>query len=191
MNNPKTRQQWILDLLKSEPTLSYVDCWGKYGVKWGKKENTFIKDWKKATEEFQAYQKKISDKVIEETASIEIEERKKAISTKIDRLAGLEKQIKRLEDFLAKGKTLAYTFSQGVYISQERGLTALEVSKIESTIKDIRAEISKIEGDYAPNKFEADINTTIKNPEQVLKNLSEKQRESLLKLAEELDQDDE
>ncbi|MGY5550789.1 phBC6A51 family helix-turn-helix protein [Riemerella anatipestifer] len=38
---------------------------------------------------------------------------------------------------------------------------------------------------------EAEVNTTIKNPEQVLKNLSEKQRESLLKLAEELDQDDE
>ncbi|MBO4234076.1 hypothetical protein FO675_07140 [Riemerella anatipestifer] len=39
--------------------------------------------------------------------------------------------------------------------------------------------------------IEAEVNTTIKNPEQVLKNLSEKQRESLLKLAEELDQDDE
>lgn len=172
MNNPETRQQWIVDLLKSEPTLSYMDMFSKYSVNFSKTERTFAKDWKKATEEFQAYQKKISDKVIEETTSIEIEERKKAISTKIDRLAGLEKQIKRLEDFLAKGKTLAYTFSQGVYTSQERDLTALEVAKIESTIKDIRAEISKIEGDYAPTKQEVENKGNVL--ELVIKRVDEK-----------------
>ncbi|WP_156809702.1 hypothetical protein [Riemerella columbina] len=38
---------------------------------------------------------------------------------------------------------------------------------------------------------EADVNTTIKNPEQALKKLTAKERASLLKLAEELDQENE
>lgn len=154
MNNPKTRQQWILDLLKSEPNLSYGDVLPKYCLKWSKTKTTFTKDWKNASEQFESFQKEVSDKLIEETTNIEIEERKGVISTKIDRLASLEKQIERLEGFLSKGKTIAYTFIQGVFVSRERDLTALEVAKVESTIKDIRAEISKIEGDYAPAKQE-------------------------------------
>ena len=32
-NTPKNRQTWILDSLKSEPSLSYSEVWGKYEVK--------------------------------------------------------------------------------------------------------------------------------------------------------------
>lgn len=86
MNNPKTRQQWIYDELVSNPNLSYSECWGIFGVKWGKTENTFTADWNKATVKHKEYQDVINNAKLEESIKIEKQAVRKAILTKHEAL---------------------------------------------------------------------------------------------------------
>ncbi len=87
MNNPKSRQQWVYDLLISEPTLSYGDCFTKYSLNFTKTKRTFAKDWKQAQARLKEYQKTINEEKLSEC----IEQEKKAVKRKIlDKLGLME-----------------------------------------------------------------------------------------------------
>lgn len=82
MNNPKERQEWIYQELIKTPALSYTDCWGKYGVKWGKKENTFTSDWNKANKRFKEYQRAVNEAKMDASIKEEVKSLKRDILQK-------------------------------------------------------------------------------------------------------------
>lgn len=97
MNNPKTRQQWILEGLKFNPSISFVEMFSKYFVEFSKSEVTFSKDWNKANEDLKEYQKIINNVKLEESISLEKESLKRNILSKHDALEILTE--------IAQGKT--------------------------------------------------------------------------------------
>lgn len=77
---------------------------------------------------------------------------KSGIKTKLERLIELQKQVEQLQKELDDNRTIISTFYDGAMITDYRELTPLERAKLHQIIKEVRAEISKIEGDYAPTK---------------------------------------
>ncbi|MBS9780143.1 MAG: hypothetical protein KGV51_05890 [Moraxellaceae bacterium] len=84
MNNPKTRQQWIYDLLAKQPTLSYAPVFANYKKKWAKSKTTFDKDWKKAQERFKDFQQKINDEKLKQQIKLEKQAVKRDILDKFE-----------------------------------------------------------------------------------------------------------
>lgn len=84
MNNPKARQQWILDELVKLPNISYVEMWARYGQKWAKGKTTFDKDWLKANTDLNEYQDAIKKAKLEQSIEIEKEAVKRNILTKLE-----------------------------------------------------------------------------------------------------------
>lgn len=84
MNNPKARQQWILDELKKAPATSYVEMWARYGQKWAKGKTTFDKDWLKANTDLNEYQQAIKKAKLEQSIETEKEAVKRNILTKLE-----------------------------------------------------------------------------------------------------------
>ncbi|WP_315507844.1 hypothetical protein [Capnocytophaga leadbetteri] len=148
-NNPKNRQTWILDSLKSEPSLSYSDMWGKYEVMWGKGQTTFDKDWKQAQKQHQEYQKQAQQVKLEQSLSVEKEAVKKGLKTKIDRITILQKQIDNILERLEKGTHPQEVRNHDGKIQRyERTLTPSEITAYNRTVRELQSEISKMEGDY-------------------------------------------
>lgn len=85
-NNPKGRQMFILDELKNNPSLSYLDCFSKFSVVFSKTERTFNEDWKKANLELKQYTETINNAKLEESIKIEKQAVKKAILQKHEAL---------------------------------------------------------------------------------------------------------
>lgn len=158
-NTPAYRQEWILEELKKSPLLSYGDMWQKYGSKWHKSERTFARDWEGAQEQFQIYQKKANEE--KERVSIEIEKEavKQGLKTKIDRVLILQKQIDKIQEELDLNECEDIKMVKGEPKKIKRPLLPLEKSAMRRNIKDLQAEISKIEGDYAPMNVEQKIET--------------------------------
>ena len=78
---------------------------------------------------------------------------KSGLKSKLDRLLELQEQIKKLNDELETNIMIVSTFSDGELLTGMRPLNSIEKATINKTIKEIRSEISKIEGDYAPTKL--------------------------------------
>lgn len=152
MNNPKTRQMWIYDLLKINPTSTFTIVFGKYAETYGKSEKTFEKDWKIATSEFKAYQKKANKAKEDKSISEELKGVESGVKIKIQRVLELQIQVESLELELENNKMIVHSFSDGSIVTGTREMNSLEKASLHKTIKEIRAEISKIEGDYAPIK---------------------------------------
>lgn len=156
-NTPVHRQEWILEELKREPLLSYGDCWSKYKVTWSKSESTFATDWKKAKAEIETYQKKVQKEKEAVSIAVEKEAIKKGLKTKIDRLLLLQEQIMQIEGELDKGECEDFKMIGGKAVKIIRPLLPLEKTAMRRNIKELQAEISKIEGDYATAKQEVEI----------------------------------
>lgn len=153
-NTPKHRQQWILEELKKSPLISYVEMWGKYGQKWAKGKTTFDKDWKKAQSELKTYQNKVQKEKERVSIETEVEAVKQGLKTKNDRLLNLQKLVDDCLKDLAEGMTNNVAFKNGEPKQYRRKMTIAEYNQTRKTLKELQSEISKIEGDYAPNKTE-------------------------------------
>lgn len=130
-NNPTSRQKWILDLLKVEPTLSYVDMFSKYAVEFSKSERTFAKDWKAAQSQLQAWQKAINERVASREVEAEVKARERAVITKTRALEILSN--------IAEGKAVKVE-GQIVMPSPRERISAV-------------AQLSKMEGWDAPQEI--------------------------------------
>jgi|688.fasta_scaffold640148_2 hypothetical protein len=86
--------------------------------------------------------------------SQKVEALKSGLKSKYDRLIELQKQVESLEVELKNNIMIVHTFSDGQLIQGIRPINALEKASINKTIKEIRAEISKLEGDYPATKTE-------------------------------------
>lgn len=159
MANPATRQQWILEELKSRPTLSYVECWAIFGRKWAKGKSTFDKDWNAATEAHKDYQIKANKAKEEASIQIEVESLKNGIKTKNERVLILQNQVDESLSQLELGecRIRQWNSESSEYIIVERPLSPIETVALRKVIRDLQSEISKIQGDYAPEKKEHEI----------------------------------
>lgn len=70
-SNPKYRQNWIVELLKTNPTANYTFVFAKYSDEFGLSDRTFDKDWKTANVTFTAYQELINLAKLDESIEIE------------------------------------------------------------------------------------------------------------------------
>ena len=161
MNNPKTRQQWIYELLKKYPTSSYTDIWRKYGLKWRKKENTFKSDWKVAKVKHTEYQNKANE--AKEAASIEAEKdaAKNGLKSRIDRIMQLQNEIEHMESQLRGDVEFTFIVGNSIKTSHTSGVFILPVQVQNEIRREIRAhnsEISRLEGDYAATKSDLTTN---------------------------------
>lgn len=155
-DNPKQRQQWILDLLKKDATLSYNDCFTKHSQKFTKSRVTFTKDWNVAIERVKGYQEKVKNRKEEASITIEVEALKSGLKLKIDRLMFYQNQIDIMErQLLGIEKTFFIVGNKPVVNPNSKGEYILPIEKqneIRKQIQSYQSEISKIEGDYASIK---------------------------------------
>lgn len=154
MNNPKSRQQWILEQLTQRPTLSFVDCFSEYSGIYRRSEKTFSIDWNKSKEKHMKLQQAAG--AAKEAAFIasEVEATKKGIRTKHERLLILQKQVDNTIGELELNTTKEVRIRGGKAISIPRELNVYERNQMRKVLRDLQAEISKIEGDYAPTKIQ-------------------------------------
>ena len=152
MNNPKTRQQWILDELKHSPNTSFSEMFSRYSEKFSKSEKTFSKDWKRSITEHLEYQKNLKNEKEKVSIKKEVEAIENGLETKIQRLFSLQKRKIDIEKMLTTGTYLEHKFSGTKAVKIERPLTPQEVSSLTKTFQLLSSEISKIEGDYAETK---------------------------------------
>lgn len=154
MNNPKIRQSWIHGELLALPNQSYSEVFRNYSVKFSKSEKTFSKDWKAANVVIEKYRETLQK--VKEAISIKEDTKlfKEGLKTKSERLLIYQKQINDIEAELELGTTEDVKSSMGSLTFITRSLLPVEKSSMRKTLKDLQAEISKIEGDYAPTKTE-------------------------------------
>jgi hypothetical protein len=142
-----------------------IECFGKgfvergevmamFGKKWQTPPRTFDRYFKQAKEQYTKHRELINKEKLNTTIEEEVKALQSGLKSKIERVLELQKQYDEIDLILQNGVTDTHAFSQGALITGIRPLNALEISKLHLTIKDIRAEISKIEGDYAPNKLD-------------------------------------
>lgn len=74
---------------------------------------------------------------------------KTAIMSKLERLVGLEKRLKHIETMLESG------------MKKEVPLDTYEITALTKAYKDLSAEISKIEGDYAAQKQDVTVKSGV------------------------------
>jgi len=155
-NNPKDRQQWIQDELRLNPTCEYTPMFAKYWEMFAISKKTFDKDWKKASDAFKEYQEKLNKAKDEASIDEEIKGLKNGLKSKNDRLMILQKQIDNSIAELEDGYTTEMKYDPDVkgWENVVRPMTVLEKKHLRGIVKDMQAEISKIQGDYAPTKTE-------------------------------------
>lgn len=153
MNTPASRQQWIYDLLKGKPDLSYEVMFTKYSLTFTKmSKRTFAKDWKKSSERFKDYQKTVQGEKEKVSIQEETEAVKNGIKTKNQRIEIYQGQINEILKELQEGTHEEITKKDDKTTKVVRSLTPSEKTAMRKAIKELQSEISKIEGDYAETK---------------------------------------
>lgn len=184
-NSTKTRQEWILDELKKIPDLTYSEVFGKYSVNFGKSNRTFDKDWRIAQEKFTEYRSIVNREKAEITAKEEAKGILKAISTKEERLQSLQEMIDIAKEELRTGTHNETVKSKDVEVNYTRLLTPTEKARARNTILNLQAEMSKIEGDYAPKRLDHTTDGQSFNTADLSK-LTDEEREMLNKIYDKL-----
>lgn len=154
MNTPKERQQWIFEQLVNNGALSFSDCFIVYSVKFSKTQRTFAKDWNiasvKHTELCRAKEIAVNEVIVGEA----VQAAQNGLKTKYDRVLNLQHQVDEIIKELAAGTTIDTRITgEGKAIQVERKMTANELATTRRSLKELQAEISKIEGDYAAFKM--------------------------------------
>lgn len=155
-NNPKNRQQWILELLNSEG-LSYNDTLAKFRQMWAKSKTTFDSDWNKANEKYIDHQDEINKAKEQASINEEVERLKKGIKTKHHRLDFYQTQIELMQKQLTGEIVTYFLIGNKPAVNPNKGEYILPLEKqneIRKAIKEYQTEISKIEGDYAATQQE-------------------------------------
>ena len=150
MTTKEARIKWIFEKMVASPLLSSGDLFTLY-LKENKPitERTFHKYLKEARKEFEAYQKKVQKE--KEAVSIEVEKEaiKKGLKTKIERLLILQNEVDKIIREIENGYCMDKIVLDGIPTCIMRPLRPMEISAMRKNIKELQAEISKIEGDYA------------------------------------------
>lgn len=153
MAKPKIRQEWILDRLKESRGITYTELCGEYSVEFGKSNRTFDKDWIKAKGEFEIYNEKLQEEKDEIRKENEKNFIRNGLRTKFERIRLLQDLIDEAMAEHKKGTQTEIVKDGDDPVEYERPLTPFEKNALRRTIRQLQAEISKIEGDYAEKKL--------------------------------------
>ena len=153
-NNPKYRQQWVLDSLKVNPSFNHGVLFAEYFIKFAKSKVTFDKDWLKANAVFSEYQDAINNAKLTQSIASAKSEVKRGLKTKFDRLMILQNQVDQCLDQLTSRQCDDVYIFDGSAISYKRNMNQREINDTRKTLNTLQIEISKIEGDYAIIKTE-------------------------------------
>lgn len=125
--------------------------------KFQKTERTFWTKWKIAQKEYQIQVSERNKQVDSITTSKLIESVSNGLKSKSQRMDNLQKQIDDLNAILESGKTKDAIIDDKTlsYLDIERSLTAVEKATLMKTIKDLNAELNKMDGSYAPTKVDS------------------------------------
>ncbi len=150
-NKPIIRQQWIFDLLKVE-TYSYLDMWAKYRQTWAKGKTTFDKDWNIANDKAIDYKNLANKAKDEATIAVEVEAVKNGLKSKLEKQIHLQKEIDAIQSDIDAGVMVDYYYADGIPTACDKEMNAETKAYLRKTIKDLYAELNKMEGNYAPTK---------------------------------------
>ena len=155
MNTKEARIKWIFEKMVVSPLLSSGDLYALYLSENNPiTERTFQISLKEARKEFEAYQKRTQKE--KEAVSIEAEKEaiKNGLKTKIERVFVLQNQvdkiIREIENGYCTDKIVIYDIPTDI----KRPLRPMEISAMRRNLKELQAEISKIEGDYATTRHD-------------------------------------
>ena len=178
-DNPKLRQQFILDELIKEPTLNYVQMFTIFSQAFTKTQRTFNNDWNKATETFKSYRSKVIKAKEESSIKLEVKAHERGLKTKFDRAFFYQEQIVLMEKQLSGAEKFTFIVGNKPLSSHDKsGNFMLPIEKqneIRKAIKEYQTEISKIEGDYAAIKNDTKLEVKEYedwNDEQLIKELN-------------------
>ena len=119
-------------------------------------EPTFVTYWKKANALYLEERNKTNEKKERELEKHELKEIVNIVKTKKERLLLLQTQINDLIEIIEGKKNVTYIINNKVANSIQNDKLVLPIQVIlliQKNIKDLQVEISKIEGDYAPQKL--------------------------------------
>jgi hypothetical protein len=143
--NNQAQIDFLIDLISQGK--SYVESLVQFGAKWGKSKNTFERRWIIANNQYKEAQKLINDKVSELTTKETLKAAQNGLKLKLERVLSLQKMI---DDNKAE---IATFNKEGKLLKGWRQLTPNEIVMI-------NAEISKMQGEYAPTKADITTNPT-------------------------------
>lgn len=148
----KNRIDYITGRLIEDKSLRFKHVWPEYELVYGMSKQTFQGEWKAAKEAARVHNLDILEAKKHTAIQLECESIRKSIKTKNERVLILQKQVEALRKQLKEGTTADYGMVNGFHIPFERDMNIREYNDTRRTLREIQAEISKIEGDYAPEK---------------------------------------
>jgi hypothetical protein len=144
-DTPKDRQQWIYDLLKLEPNLSYNDCFTKYLQNFTNSRVTFTKDWNIANDKANEYQIKANKAKDDISIDAELKAFKERLNDKDNHARLLLSQIDELKIIKAGvSKESGYGFVTSSYSDEIRA---------KSEIRAVLKQLGDWYGFNAPTKI--------------------------------------
>ena len=146
---------YILDKLNSG-TIDPKNIVSEFCSTFQKTERTFWNKWKIAQKEFQTMlseREKLKSKAI---LSNDAKNLSNGLKSKSERLMNLQRQADDIQRMLDSNITpdIVKSPKQLEYMEIERKLTYIERAQLMKALRELQAEISKIEGDYAATKMD-------------------------------------
>ena len=124
----------------------------KFGKKWSISKSAFDRHLKKAKviakELSEKANKAASDTLVSET----VEAVRQGLKSKFERVMILQNQCEKIEQELEANVSTDYVLVSGKLQKVVKEISVTDRAYLRKTLKDLQAEISKIEGDYAPTK---------------------------------------
>lgn len=127
---------------------------GKIGKRWEISRTSFDRYWKTANDRQSLRQEraqKASDKAYTETV---VEAVKQGLKSKIEKQLHLQKMIEDVQADIDRGIMEDYIVISGKLQTVNKVMTASEKAYLRKTIRELYAELNKMDGDYTPAKVE-------------------------------------
>lgn len=155
MSTPKPSKQIIIDAIikEIEQGRTRGQVLGKIGKKWEISRTTFDRHWKTANDtqkERQEKASKMADRVYVETKvnSLQI-----GLKSKLEKQLHIQKEIDGIQSDIDRGILEDYVVLGGRLQTVNKIMNAETKAYLRKTIKELYAELNKMEGDYAPTKI--------------------------------------
>lgn len=156
MYKPEFRKEWVTDYIVKNPNATYSECYAKYAKKFAKSRRTFDFDWRAANDRVKTMRANVNKAKEEAIIKKEVRGLAKGIKQRIERVMFLQNEIDRMQQqltgelpfkFLIGSKSMDSHNLDGEFI-----LPVQVMNELRREIRMYQAEISKLEGDYAPAK---------------------------------------
>lgn len=148
------RRIWLFNYIATNAHASYKQIEQDFKEKFSVSRTTFTNCYAEVRELLQKTAEKVNESIVELGVENSLKAVKQGLHTKLERLLTLQEQIDQSVAELKENKAFEVSWQNGVKKQTERPLTVQEKATLRRVIKELQAEISKIEGDYTIEKKE-------------------------------------